>query len=170
MIIEKTAMKAIGSLAGFQSDCRKCGQRTRIVRSIAPSFSMGGGEEIYGGRCGPCGTILWSEDSYNSILIQRYGDPPVGVDRKAFRESIIRKFLASLPACPTCGGEEHVEFIGQEMPDSPECGTCHAALPPFLGYVREMLDDTVFLVHETEDAALKSQKMRYSFVHWDRLI
>lgn len=163
-------MKKIGTLAGFQSDCGRCGHRTRIVRSIAPAYAMGGGEDIYGGRCAACSTILWAQDSFHSILIQLNANPPAGMDRKSHRAAIVDAFLASLPQCPVCGGQKFEEFVGSEIPEKPACENCGSESSRFRGYVGEMLNDNVYLFHESEEAERKSKEMRYSFVHWDRLI
>lgn len=170
-MIERTVLENIGFLAGFQSDCGRCGTRSRIVRSIAPRFAMGGGDEIYGGRCNSCDTVLWCQAMQNSILTRLEATPPKGVDPKQHREEIRKEFLASLPACPICGRSEHSEFVGVDVPESKlKCSNCTADLPPYRGYVRAMLNDDVYLFHESEKVAEQAQRYRLPFNQWDSLI
>ncbi len=171
-MIEKTKLGKVGWLAGFEADCADCGRRARIVRSVVVEYAMGGGgDAVYGGQCDRCTTILWTRAVQDSILTRLGGVPPEGMDAEEYRKRIQDAYLASLPACPVCGNAGHGVFVDTELPrQGTPCGSCSAPLPPFRGYVRDMLEDDVYFYYESDAAADSARRFRSAFHRWESLI
>lgn len=82
-----------------------------------------------GAQCGNCHSIVWVDQRLNPILNEaRPAEvPESGQGYREYQAGKIRRFLASMPACPHCGGSSFDRFInnvnyprfsdGKELPD-----------------------------------------------------
>ncbi|MBX9346367.1 hypothetical protein ACFFU8_21185 [Chromobacterium piscinae] len=68
---------------------------------------------VVGAQCRICYSIIWVDQRVNPVLSEPKPNvvPDYGGGYYEYQKEKVHRFLASMPACPKCGGEDFDRFI-----------------------------------------------------------